>query len=164
MLNEVLNLYREYAVIPFIILAVIIVGYTIIIEKLILLQLVYRINFVKFNDQIKKMLSANDLDRAKNLCLATSKTGIPRIAAKAIDTYETDPMKVRTLLSEETLRFFPRIRRRISQLPNLAAGCVLLGAVAAIDGAWFSFQMVEGLELGIKSFAFSKGLGDALIP
>jgi hypothetical protein len=49
-------------------------------------------------------------------------------------------------------------------LPNLAAVAVLLGALAAVNGVWHSFQMVDGLELGLKSFAFSRGLSHALTP
>lgn len=164
MLNDIFLMYRNGEIIPFIILAFVAVGYIIIFEKFIILQFVYRINFEKFNMTIKKMLAANDLERARNFSKATSKTAVPMLTLKAIDAYENDPMRVRATVSEESLRFFPRVRRRISQLPNLAAASVLLGAIAAVQGIWTSFRMVEGLELGLKSFAFSTGLSHALLP
>jgi hypothetical protein len=40
----------------------------------------------------------------------------------------------------------------------------LLGAFAAVHGVWQSFQIADGLELGLKSFAFTKGLSGALTP
>jgi hypothetical protein len=86
------------------------------------------------------------------------------ITTKAIEAYENENFRVRMVVSEESLAFMPRIRRRISQLPNLAAVAVLLGALAAVNGVWQSFQMVDGLELGLKSFAFSRGLSQALTP
>ncbi|APJ04916.1 MotA/TolQ/ExbB proton channel family protein [Silvanigrella aquatica] len=164
MLNDIFIMYRNGEVIPFIILAIVSVGYIIIFEKFILLQFVYRINFEKFNSTIKKMLAANDMERARNFTKATSRTSVPMLTLKAIDAYENDPMRVRSVVSEESLRFFPRVRRRINQLPNLAAACVLLGAIATVQGIWRSFRMVEGLELGIKSFAFTTGLSHALLP
>ncbi|BBH54487.1 MotA/TolQ/ExbB proton channel family protein [Fluviispira sanaruensis] len=164
MLNDIFMMYRNGEVIPYVLLAIVAVGYIIIFEKFIVLQFVYRINFEKYNTQMKKMLTANDMERARNFSRATSRTTVPMLAIKAIDAYETDPMRVRSAVSEESLRFFPRIRRRINQLPNLAATCVLLGAIAAVQGIWGSFHMVEGLELGIKSFAFSSGLSHALLP
>lgn len=164
MLNDIFLMYRNGEIIPFIILAFVSVGYIIIFEKFIILQFVYRINFEKFNTTIKKMLAANDMERARNFTKATSKTAVPMLTLKAIDAYENDPMRVRATVSEESLRFFPRVRRRISQLPNLAAASVLLGAIAAVQGIWSSFRMVEGLELGLKSFAFSNGLSHALLP
>ena len=164
MLNDIFLMYRNGEIIPFIILAIVSVGYIIIFEKFILLQFVYRINFEKFNSTIKKMLAANDMERARNFTKATSRTSVPMLTLKAIDAYENDPMRVRSTISEESLRFFPRVRRRINQLPNLAAACVLLGAIATVQGIWTSFRMVEGLELGIKSFAFTSGLSHALLP
>ncbi len=164
MLNDIFLMYRNGEIIPFIILAFVSIGYIIIFEKFIILQFVYRINFEKFNTTIKKMLAANDMERARNFTKATSKTAVPMLTLKAIDAYENDPMRVRATVSEESLRFFPRIRRRINQLPNLAAASVLLGAIATVQGIWSSFRMVEGLELGLKSFAFSTGLSHALLP
>lgn len=164
MLHDIFNLYRNGEIIPYIILAFLCVGYIIIFEKFLILQFVYKINFEKYNMQLKKMLLANDIDRARSFSRAVSKTGVPMLTVRAIDSYENDPMRVRATISEEGLRFFPRLRRRMTQLPNLAAVCVILGAMAAVHGIWSSFQMVDGLELGIKSFTFAKGLTLALLP
>ena len=164
MIQELFELFRTREPIPYIILAVFSVGWVIVFERFIVLQLTYRLNFIKFNSAIKRMLSAGDLDRARQYCAASGSTGLPLITAKAIEAYENENFRVRMVVSEESLLFMPRIRRRISQLPNLAAVAVLLGALAAVNGVWQSFQMVDGLELGLKSFAFSRGLSQALTP
>lgn len=164
MIQEMFELFRSREPIPYIILAIFAVGWVIVFERFIVLQLTYRLNFSKFNSTIRRMLSAGDLDRARQYCAASGNTGLPMITAKAIEAYETENFRVRMVVSEETLSFMPRIRRRISQLPNLAAVAVLLGALAAVNGVWQSFQMVDGLELGLKSFAFSRGLSQALTP
>jgi hypothetical protein len=67
-------------------------------------------------------------------------------------------------VAEETMAFMPRIRRRISQIPNLATIVVLLGALAAVHGIWNSFRMSEVLDHGIKSVAFTSALAGALTP
>ncbi|MEN9808858.1 MAG: hypothetical protein RLZZ488_425 [Pseudomonadota bacterium] len=164
MIQEMFELFRARQPVPYIILAIFAVGWVIVFERFIVLQLTYRLNFGKFNSTLRRMLSAGDLDRARQYCAASGNTGLPLIAAKAIEAYETENFRVRMVVSEETLAFMPRIRRRISQLPNLAAVAVLLGALAAVNGVWQSFQMVDGLELGLKSFAFSRGLSQALTP
>ena len=164
MLKEVFNLYRNGDAIPYIILAFMCVGYIIIFEKFMLFQFIYKINFEKFNAQLKKMLLANDMDRARSFSQAVSKTGVPMLMVCAIDSYENDPMAVRATVSEEALQFFPRLRRRLVQLPNFAATCVILGVIASVSGLWNSFEMMDGLELGIKSFSFAKGLTLALLP
>ncbi len=164
MIQEMFELFRLRQPIPYIILAIFAVGWVIVFERFIALQITYRLNFAKFNATLKRMLSAGDLDRARQYCAASGNTGLPMITAKAIEAYETENFRVRMVVSEETLSFMPRIRRRISQLPNLAAVAVLLGALAAVNGVWQSFQMVDGLEMGLKSFAFSRGLSHALTP
>jgi biopolymer transport protein ExbB/TolQ len=164
MIQEMFELFRSREPIPYIILAVFAVGWIIVFERFVVLQLIYRLNFEKFNSTLRRMLSAGDLDRARLFCAASGSTGLPSITAKAIAAYETENFRVRMVVSEESLQFMPRIRRRISQLPNLAAVAVLLGALAAVNGVWQSFQMVDGLELGLKSFAFSRGLSQALTP
>lgn len=164
MLPEIFSLFRQDSVIPFAILALVLVGWVVILERFITLQFIYRVNFKRFNQSMKKMLAAGDLERAKSLCHNTSKTGLPLITARAIEAYETDSFRVRLVLSEETLAFMPRIRRRISQLPNLATGAILLGSLAAIHGVWQAFFTAEILELGVKTFAFTQGISHSLTP
>lgn len=164
MLQEVFDLFRAHDTVSFIILALVCAGWVVILERFVLLQLVYRVNFTKFNSQLKKMLSAGDVDRARLYCTSTSKVGVPLIVRHAIDAFETDTFKVRMVVSEEILAFMPRLRRRLSQLPNLAACAVLLGALAAVHGVWLSFNSTDLLELGVKGFAFSRGLSTAVVP
>jgi hypothetical protein len=164
MMQEILDLFRARDPIPFIILAVSCVGWLIILERFFVLQFVYRVNFQKFNWNVRKMLAAGDIERARTYCTATSRTGLPLIAAKAIDAYQTDTLKVRMTLAEEMMAFMPRIRRRISQIPNLATVVVLLGALAAVHGIWNSFRISEVLDQGIKTVAFTSALAGALTP
>ncbi len=164
MISDIFELFQNGEPIPYVIFAMVCVGFIIIFEKFFLLQIIYRINFEKFNSQIKKMLLANDLERARNLCRSISKTGIPMLAIKVIDAYESEPFSVRATVSEQGLRFFPRIRRRLAHLPNFSVACVILGALEAVHGVWHSFGMVNGLESSLKTYVFSKSLTSALLP
>jgi len=164
MLEEIFKLYRNQETIPFIILALFFVGWIIIIERIIVLQFIYRIDFNKFNLSLRKMLAAGDFERARSLCLASGKSGLALIATKTIDTYMSDAFKVRMTITEETMDFMPRIRRRITQIPNLATAGILLGALGTVHGIWTSFQIADTLELGVKSFAFTKELSHSLTP
>lgn len=164
MLDELFRLFHGSEPLPFVMAAFIAVGWVIVLEKMILLQLVYRVNFNKFNTSVRKMLAAGDLERARTLCVATSKTGVPQIAVKAIDAFQTDSFKVRTVVSEEVLSFMPRIRRRLSQLPNLATVLVLVGALAAVQGIWEAFHAADVLDFTVKSAALTHGLAQAFTP
>lgn len=164
MAHDIFLMFRNGEVVPFIILALVLIGYVIIFERFTLFRWVYRINFDNFNTQIQHALQNGDFDKARALIRDTSDTGIPHLALKAIETFEHTPSQVHSQIAAERLRFFPRVRRRLHQLPSLAAACVILGAFAAVCGVWNAFQMVEGLELGVKSLTFSTGLTQAMLP
>jgi biopolymer transport protein ExbB/TolQ len=164
MLHEIYEILKYQYNIPYIILAVTIVGMIIILERFIILQFIYRINFPQFNKAMRKFLDSRDFNHAKSYCFSTSKTGLPMIAVRAIETHEDNADRIKGYMSEAALDFIPRIRKRINQLPNLAAVCIMLGALGTIEGMWVSFQSAEILEFGVKSLAFSRGVSESLIP
>lgn len=164
MAHDIFLMFRNGEAVPFIILALILIGYVIVFERFALFRWVYKINFNHFNTQLQNALQHGDFDKARALIRDTSDTGLPKLALRAIDTFEQTPHQIQAHIAAERLRFFPRIRRRLHQLPSLAAACVILGAFASVNGVWNAFQMVEGLELGVKSLAFSSGLSQAMLP
>lgn len=164
MLHELLGLFKDQEPVPFIMLALACVGIVIILERVVLLQIVYRVNFNKFNQNLRKMLAAGDLERARTFCVATSKVGVPHIAVKAIDAFQTDSFKVRMVVTEEFLSFLPRLRRRLSQLPSLATVTVFLGALAAVHGIWAAFRASNVLDFTVKHAALTAGLSGAFTP
>jgi len=163
MVHEILEQFRRFDTPSWIILAFLVVGWIVILERLFILQFVYRIHFVEFTKAIRKMIAAGDLERARAYCIASSKTGLPLIVAKALDAYQMDPFRVRMSFLEESLLFMPRIRRRIGQLPHLATAAVLVGAIASVQSVWQAFHTSNVLD-GIKSFAFHQGMSQALNP
>lgn len=164
MLTEFFKMFRSYEPMPFVMLALVVVGWVIVLERIISLQIVYRVNFTKFNQNIRKMLSSGDLDRARTFCVSTSKTGVPAIATKAIDAFQTDSFKVRTVVSEEVMAFLPRLRRRLTQLPNLATAVVLIGALAGVHGIFQTFQAANVIDFSLKSATLAEGLTHAFVP
>ncbi len=166
MVQELSRLFEAQDPVAFVLFALVCAGWVIVVERVILLQWVYRLDFAEFNTRIRKMLSAGDMSRARSYCLATSKVGLPVIVAKTIDAFETDAFKVRLVAGEEALWFLPRIHRRLSQLPNLATACILLGSLSAVCNLCSCFQLQDGggLDSGLRQFVFGRGVVDAVLP
>lgn len=164
MFEQLLQLFKQQQAIPYIMLALVGVGLVVVFERLIVMQFVYRINFKKFNQNVRKMLDAGDLERARAFCVATSKTGVPDITVKAIDAFQTDSFRVRNAVIEEVLDFMPRIRRRISQLPILASCAVFLGSLAAIEGVWNAFRTANVIDFSMRVGVLTNGLGESFVP
>ena len=96
------------------------IGTVIFFERFIMLQFVYHIDFVRFLNNLKRSIQAEDLDRAVSLCKSQSHTSLPLICLKALEAAERDPTTVRGTIEEATIDFLPRLESRLGFLPALS--------------------------------------------
>lgn len=133
-------------------------------ERLIVLQFIYHVDFPKFLGNLKKMVAAEDLDRAINLCKNVSSTSLPHIALRALEAAETDPTTVRGTIEEETIDFLPRVETRLGLLPAVTLLITLIGVLGTIDSLWAAFQSVDVLDTAKKQATLAQGIASALNP
>ena len=134
------------------------------LERLIMLQLVYYIDFSKFLSSFKKIVQAEDLERAINLCKSASKTSLPLITLKALEAAERDPTTVKGTIEEESIDFLPKLEARIGILPSLATLILLVGILGTIDGLWSAFDSIEILDTAEKQARLAHGIAGSLNP
>ena len=96
------------------------IGTVIFFERFIMLQFVYHIDFVRFLNNLKRSIQAEDLARAVSLCKSQSHTSLPLICLKALEAAERDPTTVRGTIEEATIDFLPRLESRLGFLPALS--------------------------------------------
>src|SRR5690606_33629773 len=119
-------------------------------------------DFNKFLNNLKKMIRAEDLDRAINLCKAASKTSLPMISLRALEAAETDPTSVRGTIEEEAIDFLPRIEVRLGVLPALATFALLVGIIGTIDRLWAAFHSIDVLDTAQKQASVGHGVAGSL--
>jgi len=139
-------------------------GSIIVFERFMMLNIVYNIEFSKFLTTLKKIVQAEDIDRAVNLCKSASHTGLPYISLRALEAAETDPTTVRGTIEEETIDFLPKIESRLGILPALSTLILLLGILGTIDGLWGAFDSIEVLDTSEKQARLSHGIAGSLNP
>ena len=136
----------------------------IVFERLIMLHGVYNVNIVKFLKEVRKMVDAEDHDRARNYCKTVSSTSIPKIALAALEAHSQDPKTVKGRLEESTMEFLPKIEKRHSLLPALATLSLLLGVLGTIDGLWGAFHSIDVLDTAKKQATLANGIAGSLTP
>ena len=139
-------------------------GSILLFERLIMLQLVFNIDFSKFLNNLKRSVQAEDLDRAVSLCKSASHTSLPLICLKALEAAERDPSTVRGTIEESTIDFLPRLETRIGMLPALSTLILLIGVLGTIDGLWQAFEAVEILDTTQKQARLANGITGSLNP
>lgn len=149
------------------VIAIFIVGFlatVMLIERLIMLQFVFNINFGKFLSNLRKTVGAEDLDRAMSLCKSTSRTSLPKIALRALESAETDPTTVRGTIEEETIEFLPRLEARLNILPAFATLVMMIGILGTIDAIWAAFHSIDVLDTAKKQATLAQGIAASLNP
>ena len=149
------------------VITILILGFVatiIFFERFIMLQFVYHIDFPKFLSNLKKLVAAEDLDRAISLCKNVSATALPRITLRALEAAETDPTTVRGTIEEETIDFLPQVEKRLGILPAFTMLIMLAGILGTIDALWAAFHSVDVLDTAKKQATLAQGIASALNP
>ena len=147
-----------------IIMALGFIGFVVLMERLIMLNFVYNINFSKFLGDVKKAVNGQDFERAMTICKSASPTSLPQIGLKALEAADTDPTSVRGAIEEATIDFLPRIETRVSFAPAVATLVILVGVLGTIDSLWSAFNSIEILDTSEKQALLANGIAESLNP
>jgi biopolymer transport protein ExbB len=147
------------------VITIVVLGFiasVIFFERLVMLQFVYHIDFKKFLLNLKKIVKADDMDRAITLCKNVSHTSLPYISLRALEAAETDPTRIRGTIEEEAMDFLPKLENRLSALPAIATLIMLIGILGTIDALWSAFHSVDVLDTAKKQGTLAQGVSTSL--
>ena len=139
-------------------------GTVVLLERFTMLFFVYNINNRKFVAELRKMVLADDKERAMSYCKTVSGTGVPYIALRTLEAQATDPSSVRGALEEAAIEFIPKIEARINVIPAMATLILLTGVLGSIDGLWGAFHSIDVLDTAKKQAILAQGVAGSLAP
>lgn len=136
---------------------------TIVIERGVFQFTRYRINPKEFFGQIKKLVSAGNIERAIKMC-ETSDYPILQLVKAGLTHANKGPDEIDAALSEKLADLKPEAEKRIAALWSLANIATLIGLLGTVSGLIATFAAVgrPGLSPADKQRILSLGIAEAM--
>jgi len=157
-LQEFIRHGGPFMIMNFVCLAVVI---AIIVERSIYFLGRGQINAKAFFEQIKRLLAANNLDRAKKLCDATT-APVARVAKAGLGRAHKGDAAIAQAIEETMVDVTPEVKKRVSSLWSLANIATLLGLLGTITGLIATFDAVATASPSERQARLSAGIAEAM--
>ncbi len=123
----------------------------------------YRVNSKEFFAQIKKLVTAGNIDRAIKLCDAGDYPTLQLVKA-GLTHANKGPDEIDAAMSEKIGELKPAVEKRVGSLWSLANIATLIGLLGTVFGLIHTFGAVAspGLSAGDKQRILANGIAEAM--
>ena len=133
----------------------------IIVERTIFFLGKGSVNAKAFLEQIRKLVAANNVDRAIKLCSATE-APVARVAKAGLTRLPKGEAAVTTAIEETLVDVTPELKKRIGSLWSLANIATLIGLLGTITGLIGAFAAVAKAAAADRSTILSAKISEAV--
>ncbi|MBA3460408.1 MAG: MotA/TolQ/ExbB proton channel family protein [Deltaproteobacteria bacterium] len=121
------------------------------------------LNAKAFLEQIKRLLAANNVDRAKKLCDATT-APVARVAKAGLNRLHRGEAAVAQAMEETMTDALPEVKTRIGALWSMANISTLTGLLGTITGLISTFDAIGGSnkDQATRQTELSDGIAEAM--
>ncbi|MBX3157426.1 MAG: MotA/TolQ/ExbB proton channel family protein [Deltaproteobacteria bacterium] len=119
------------------------------------------LNAKAFLEQLRKLLSANNVDRAKKLCDATA-APVARVAKAGLNRLHRGEAAVAQAMEETMTDTLPEVKTRIGALWSLANITTLVGLLGTITGLISTFAALGDKSPAESRKKLSDGISEAM--
>ena len=136
---------------------------TIVVERFAFQMTRYRVNSKEFFAQIKKLVTAGNIDRAIKLCEA-SDYPILQLVKSGLTHANKGADEIDAALSEKLSELKPQAEKRVGALWSLANIATLIGLLGTVNGLIGTFAAIAapGLSQADKQRMLSNGIAEAM--
>ncbi|MEM1007564.1 MAG: MotA/TolQ/ExbB proton channel family protein [Myxococcota bacterium] len=139
-----------------------VVCFGLIIERFIFLFFKYNINGKAFMAQIRKLVMANNIDRAIKLCNAAPAAALPRVIKAGLARANKGQEAISSAIEEASLEMIPKVQKRTNNLTAVANVATMLGLLGTIFGLIFAFKALENAKPEEKAKKLAEYISVAL--
>jgi biopolymer transport protein ExbB len=119
------------------------------------------LNAKAFLEQLRKLLSANNVDRAKKLCDATT-APVARVAKAGLNRLHRGEAAVAQAMEETMTDTLPEVKTRIGALWSLANIVTLIGLLGTITGLIHTFASIGNANPADRQKQLADGISEAM--
>jgi biopolymer transport protein ExbB/TolQ len=119
------------------------------------------LNAKAFLEQLRKLLSANNVDRAKKLCDATT-APVARVAKAGLNRLHRGEAAVAQAMEETMTDTLPEVKTRIGALWSLANIVTLVGLLGTITGLIHTFRSIGDANPADRQKQLADGISEAM--
>ncbi len=139
---------------------------TIVIERTVFQLAKYRVNSREFFAQIRKLVHANNLDRAIKLCEAGNGAyPILQLVKSGLAVANRGPDEIDSQLSEKAAELKPEVEKRIGSLWSMANIATLIGLLGTVFGLIRTFGAVSNpnMPASERQQKLAQGISEAMV-
>jgi biopolymer transport protein ExbB len=119
------------------------------------------LNAKAFLEQLKRLLAANNIDRAKKLCDATT-APVARVAKAGLNRLHRGEAAVAQAMEETMTDTLPEVKTRIGALWSMANIATLTGLLGTITGLISTFNAIDNANPADRQTDLSEGIAEAM--
>lgn len=155
--------YEKVGAAFFVNLVIVVIVLAIIAERTIYLATKFRVNSRELLAQVKKLVVANNIDRAIKLCEAAD-VPLLRVFRAGLMQVNRGPESVVTAIEEQTMDIEPAVNKRIGALWSLANIGTLFGLLGTIIGLINTFSALDKIQdPARRQQALARGISEAML-
>jgi biopolymer transport protein ExbB/TolQ len=145
----------------YVILAALIVGIAIIVDRFMVVTVKNRIDTTRFVNKIIELIQQGSVAGAIELC-NMSKAALPQITRAGLREFGKSPKEVQNAFELAAMTEIPKLEKRTHYLSMIANVATLLGLLGTIFGLIQSFQAVAAADSSQKAELLSGGISVAM--
>jgi biopolymer transport protein ExbB len=137
---------------------------SIIIERVIYLNLRKGVKSDLFTKNILEFIAKDDIDAAINLCKKGQRMSLARVIKAGLDEAAMGADRIRNAVDESMLKIIPDLEKRTGYLAVIGNVSTLLGLLGTVYGLIMSFAAVgrPGIDAAQKSELLASGIATAM--
>lgn len=145
----------------FIILFALILGITVIIERIIVVRFRNRIDSATFINKIAELVRGNQVNQAIEFC-NRSNAALPKIARAGLMEINKSPQTIQNAFELQAMVEIPKLEKRTHYLSMIANVATLLGLLGTILGLINAFAAVAHADAADKAQLLTAGISIAM--